>query len=114
MSDQNDTCPDTAAGAKVDVHGCTVPEDFDLDDDGVLNVNDKCADTSPLDPRNNRGCSIWQSCPCVRPKKLWVSHQFYALCVAKRVRELYDQGKMTAAASGELLVNLLNNSCGKK
>ncbi len=53
VSDQNDRCPDTPAGLKVNAQGC---HDHDHDKDGVMNVKDKCPDSSPGAVVNADGC----------------------------------------------------------
>lgn len=53
---QNDRCPNTIDGAKVDVIGCIIlPDD---DKDGVPNKDDKCLNTKKGTPVDYRGCEI--------------------------------------------------------
>ncbi|WP_373079911.1 thrombospondin type 3 repeat-containing protein [Zhongshania sp.] len=43
VSDANDRCPETSAGATVDTRGCTAEQGIgDADEDGILNENDNC------------------------------------------------------------------------
>lgn len=53
---QNDRCPNTVAGAKVNIVGCLIlPDD---DKDGVPNKDDKCLNTIEGTPVDYRGCEI--------------------------------------------------------
>lgn len=54
VQDGADWCPETLAGAVVDVNGCPT----DSDNDGVLNVLDQCPDTSPQTMVNEKGCPV--------------------------------------------------------
>ena len=56
MPNEDDRCPDTPPGAKVDDKGCTLnPDDEDLD--GVLNEFDECPDTPIGVLVDDKGCS---------------------------------------------------------
>ncbi len=52
--DENDKCPDTPEGVKVDNTGCPV----DSDRDGVADYKDKCPDTPEGVAVNNEGCPV--------------------------------------------------------
>ena len=109
VADAEDLCPGTPAGAIVDSTGC---EYADTDKDGVADRNDACPASSKKNPVNSNGCNIYQSCPCIRKPKAWAGHNQYVLCVAKRVRQLYDEWKLTPNAAGNLIIKLVNNKCG--
>ena len=49
-----DQCPDTPPGTAVDARGCN----NDLDGDGVVNAQDKCPDTPPGTKVGAKGCSL--------------------------------------------------------
>jgi len=51
-----DECPNTAAGARVDVSGCFL--DSDDDKDGVLNAADKCPTTAANTEVDAEGCKL--------------------------------------------------------
>jgi OOP family OmpA-OmpF porin len=52
VTDSNDQCPDTTAGAVVDVRGC----ELDTDGDGVIDSQDKCPDTPAGRQVDEHGC----------------------------------------------------------
>ena len=52
VPDRKDKCPDTPAGAKVDLTGCPT----DADGDGVFDGIDQCPDTPKGWPVNEKGC----------------------------------------------------------
>ena len=54
--DALDTCPNTPANSRVDIHGCKVS--LDDDNDGVLNENDNCPNTPEGTPVNVDGCAL--------------------------------------------------------
>lgn len=54
VPDYLDICPNTPAGAKVDEHGCP----FDTDGDGVLDYLDKCPDTPEEALVDEHGCPL--------------------------------------------------------
>lgn len=56
---RNDLCPNTAAGAAVDVNGCAAAQ-RDTDNDGVSDANDLCPNTAPGAAVNANGCSAAQ------------------------------------------------------
>lgn len=55
--DDNDNCPNTANGVKVDVNGCALP--MDSDNDGILDSQDKCPNTPQSDKTDADGCSLF-------------------------------------------------------
>ncbi len=52
VRDDEDRCPDTRPGLKVDASGCPV----DADQDGVVGANDLCPDSPFGEPVDDRGC----------------------------------------------------------
>lgn len=54
VSDQDDRCPNTPAGAQVDMYGC----ELDSDNDGVVNSKDKCPDSKPGAVVDADGCEV--------------------------------------------------------
>ncbi|MDC8829855.1 OmpA family protein [Alteromonas gilva] len=54
VSNANDRCPNTPAGAKVDSYGC----ELDSDNDGVVNSKDACMNTPAGDEVNANGCTV--------------------------------------------------------
>ena len=54
VSDQDDRCPNTPAGASVDAYGC----ELDSDGDGVVNSKDKCPDSKPGAVVDADGCEV--------------------------------------------------------
>jgi OOP family OmpA-OmpF porin len=57
VSDDDDRCPGTAAGIKVDENGC----ELDSDNDGVVDSQDQCPDSKPGVNVDTRGCELQQS-----------------------------------------------------
>ncbi|WP_455757803.1 TolC family outer membrane protein [Sulfurimonas sp.] len=60
VADEDDMCPTTPRGDKVDKTGCTIVQDLDDDNDGVLNENDECPTTPMGDEVDSSGCTIAQ------------------------------------------------------
>jgi len=56
--DDNDKCPNTVAGVKVDASGCAMP--MDSDNDGVLDSQDKCPNTPSSDKTDSDGCTLFE------------------------------------------------------
>ncbi len=54
VPNDQDRCPDTPAGVKVDAHGCPL----DSDHDGVPDYKDQCPDTKPGAVVDARGCYV--------------------------------------------------------
>ncbi|MDA1074090.1 MAG: OmpA family protein, partial [Proteobacteria bacterium] len=54
VSDNNDRCPGTPAGARVDAYGC----ELDDDRDGVVNSKDECPDTEAGAKVDEKGCYL--------------------------------------------------------
>ena len=59
ISDSNDLCPGTPAGATVDGDGCALSQ-LDSDNDGVSDAADSCPDTPVGETVNAEGCSLSQ------------------------------------------------------
>ncbi len=59
VSDDEDQCPQTAAGVKVDASGCE--RVVDSDGDGIVDDHDDCPNTAAGTPTNNRGCPLQSS-----------------------------------------------------
>jgi len=57
VADTKDSCPNTAAGTKVDMNGCPLPVKVDTDKDGVADELDKCPDTPVNDKVDEDGCT---------------------------------------------------------
>ncbi len=55
VSDQNDRCPNSPAGVKVNAQGC---HDHDHDKDGVMNDMDKCPDSRAGAVVDAEGCEV--------------------------------------------------------
>ena len=110
MVNEVDRCPGTPPFSVVDAVGCV--DTADADADGVVDGADACPGSRTSAQVNNNGCNIDQTCPCVRPAKPWAGHSQYLMCVSKRVREFYDQKKMTPKEAGRLLIKLAANLCG--
>jgi len=58
VSDANDRCPNSAAGAKVDSTGCAIAVDGDDDRDGVANSRDVCPHSQAGAVVGNDGCEV--------------------------------------------------------
>jgi hypothetical protein len=56
VDDDDDQCPDTPEGTAVDDDGCPLPDDGDVDEDGVLNAEDQCNNTPQGYTVNGYGC----------------------------------------------------------
>ena len=54
VSDQDDRCPNTPAGAQVDMYGC----ELDSDNDGVVNSKDQCPNTRESAVVDEVGCEV--------------------------------------------------------
>ena len=54
VNDNNDQCPNTAAGTAVDSKGC----DKDSDGDGIVDAQDDCPNTAKGKATNSRGCEL--------------------------------------------------------
>ena len=54
VTDDNDQCPDTPQGVKVDAKGCPL----DTDGDGVADYKDKCPGTPKGAPVDAKGCAL--------------------------------------------------------
>lgn len=59
VSDNDDQCSNTPAGATVDANGCSAAQ-LDADGDGVSNDNDDCDNTPQGEDVNASGCSLSQ------------------------------------------------------
>ncbi len=58
VSDQNDRCPNSAPGAKVDSTGCAIAVDGDDDRDGVANSKDVCPNSKAGAVVGKDGCEV--------------------------------------------------------
>ena len=58
VSDANDDCPNTPAGAQVDSRGCQIKADGDGDNDGVKDSMDECPNSKPGAVVDSRGCDV--------------------------------------------------------
>jgi len=59
VSDADDRCPNSPAGAKVDASGCTIVNiDGDDDNDGVANSKDACPNSRPGAVVGSDGCEV--------------------------------------------------------
>ena len=56
VNDDNDQCPNTAAGKEVDSRGCVVIKDSD--GDGVVDAKDECPNTAKGVVTNSQGCVL--------------------------------------------------------
>ncbi len=92
-------------------------QDDDIDDDGVLNEDDKCEDTpvdETVDPSN--GCSIEQLVPCVGPREItgpWRNHGQYVSAFTKTVNSFIKQKLIAKDEKRALMKIAASSDCGK-
>jgi hypothetical protein len=114
---QEDTDGD-GRGDECDGDGIGDACDPDIDEDGVANGGDLCADT-PLseivDP--STGCSVGQLCLCEGPRGTnvpWRNHGKYVSCVAKSTKSFVEMRLITEAEKGAIVSEAAQSDCGDK
>jgi hypothetical protein len=88
----------------------------DQDQDGVGDACDECADTQLGSPILDDGCSPSQRCPCdgPSPDRQWGSPHEYVQCVARTLKELYRQKKLTRSEVREMMQDAVRSGCGSR
>ncbi len=117
--DDNDGVPDTADNcplapnpdqADIDHDGVGDACDADNDNDGILDAGDECPQTPLGAVAGPDGCSVAQTCPCVKP---WKNHGAYVSCVARAAESLLGLGLIDQAAKDALVSEAAGSDCGR-
>jgi len=105
VADRIDNCPMTPN-----------PDQADEDRDGVGDACDTCPLTPSGAPALADGCSASQRCPCdgPAPESEWESQQAYVQCIARQLKTLRRDGKISRHDVVELMQAAVRSGCGRR
>jgi hypothetical protein len=92
------------------------PDQADADGDGVGDVCDLCPDTPPDTTVLDSGCSPQQLCPCEGPADggEWADQRAYTRCLARNLKALWREGKVSRSEVARMLRNAAQSGCGRR
>jgi hypothetical protein len=92
------------------------PDQDDGDRDGVGDACDDCPETAFGDPVLPTGCSAAQVCPCDGPgeSEEWSSQRAYVQCVARTLKTLSEQKRVSRSRVRQLIQNAVRSGCGRR
>jgi len=104
-ADLTDNCRDTPNGDQADADG-----------DGVGDVCDSCAETAAHDIILDNGCAPSQLCPCEGPADggEWSDHRSYLRCLARSLKVLWREGKLSRREVVRILRDGARSGCGRE
>jgi hypothetical protein len=88
----------------------------DADGDGVGDVCDLCPDTPAGTTVLDNGCTPQQLCPCEGPPDggEWANPRAYMRCVARNLKELWREGKVSRSDVARMLRDAAKSGCGRR
>jgi hypothetical protein len=88
----------------------------DADADGVGDACDLCAGTPLSSAVLDNGCAPQQLCPCDGPSDggEWADHRSYLRCLARNLKALWREGKVTRSDVTRILRDAANSGCGRR
>ena len=91
-------------------------EHSDSDRDGVGDACDDCPETSLGSPVSADGCSPNQVCSCDGPslEEEWASSREYVQCVARSLKKLRRQGKLSRSEIRRIIQDAVRSGCGRR
>jgi hypothetical protein len=117
LDDDNDTVADGADNCPLQANPDQADDDGDGagnacedgDNDGVLDVADRCLATAIGSVVAANGCSIADSCPC---ETRWRNHGAYVKCVAQTSNSFFAAGLITGARNDAIVSAAAQSACG--
>jgi hypothetical protein len=107
------TAPSTSPTATTSTTSTTLPvprSRGDADGDGVIDVEDACADTPPGDLVGATGCSV---CPCDGGASGWPSRRAYVACVRGETRFRMVARTLDASGRRDAMRRARHATCGR-
>lgn len=88
----------------------------DADGDGVGDVCDLCPGTLAGTAVLDSGCAAEQLCPCDGPPEggEWTDQRSYLRCLARNLKQLWRQGKVTRSEVSRTLRGAAASGCGRR
>jgi hypothetical protein len=88
----------------------------DADHDGVGDVCDQCPETSLGNPVSGDGCSPSDQCACEGPNadEEWESPRAYLRCVARALKRLHQQSKLSRREIRRIMQDAVRSACGNR
>lgn len=92
------------------------PDQTDTDHDGVGDLCDACPETSLGNPVSGDGCSPSDECACEGPSadEEWESPRAYLRCVARSLKVLHQQGKLSRRDVRQIMQDAVRSGCGNR